>query len=171
MKRKSPFTSRYLKRTLGVVSNVGKNVSRELQCTRCKAVFPDYLDHCPECGNRDWISLAEVNPYTRMPMESFLKSCGHLLWIIGTATFLVLLWQTDDPDEDLDRLYGYGAILILFCSVMASAFYFGMSEMMRVLLRLQRRLRAFHEHYRRLHSKSLSSFKKRSSSTILKKRT
>ncbi len=30
-------------------------VERELQCSRCKAIFPDYLARCPECGSDEWI--------------------------------------------------------------------------------------------------------------------
>lgn len=90
----------------------------------------------------------EVNPYTRMPMETFLKACGHLLWLVGTIGFLVLLWQTDSPDAETNKLFIYGAFLLLFCSVLFSAAYFGMSEIMRRILRMQRRLRAFHENYR-----------------------
>ena len=76
--------------------------------------------------------LVEVNPYTRMPMETFLKACGHLLWLVGTIGFLVLLWQTDSPDAETNKLFIYGAFLLLFCSVLFSAAYFGMSEIMRV---------------------------------------
>ena len=123
-------------------------VERELQCSRCKAIFPDYLARCPECGSDEWIGLVEVNPYTRMPMETFLKACGHLLWLIGTVGFLVLLWQTDSPDPETNRLFAYGAVLLLFCSVLFSAAYFGMSELMHRIVRMQRRLRAFHENYR-----------------------
>ena len=70
---------------------------------------------------------------------------------MGTVGFLVLLWQTDSANEEADSLFMYGAVLLLFCSVLFSAAYFGMSEIMRRILRLQRRLRAFHEKYRETH--------------------
>lgn len=68
-------------------------------------------------------------------METFLKACGHLLWLVGTIGFLVLLWQTDSPDAETNKLFIYGAFLLLFCSVLFSAAYFGMSEIMRRILR------------------------------------
>lgn len=149
MKRKTLFARRRLPRRSR--PEFQDTAPRELQCSRCKAVFPDYLARCPECGSEEWVGLAEVNPYTRMPMENFLKACGHLLWMVGVIGFLVLLWQTDSSNEDRDRLFAYAGILLLFCSVLFSAAYFGMSEIMRRLLRVQRRLKAFHEKYREAH--------------------
>lgn len=149
MKTKTPFRRRRLLQKVTLAApNVEVIIERELQCSRCKAIFPDYLARCPECGSEEWIGLVEVNPYTRMPMETFLKFCGHLLWLIGTIGFLVLLWQTDSTDAETNRLFMYAAALLLFCSVLFSAAYFGMSEIMRRILRMQRRLRAFHENYR-----------------------
>ena len=149
MRTKTPFRrKRLISRGSSSSTSVEVKVERELQCSRCKAIFPDYLARCPECGSEEWIGLVEVNPYTRMPMETFLKACGHLLWLVGTIGFLVLLWQTDSPDAETNKLFIYGAFLLLFCSVLFSAAYFGMSEIMRRILRMQRRLRAFHENYR-----------------------
>ena len=149
MRTKTPFRrKRLISLGSSSSSSVEVKVERELQCSRCKAIFPDYLTRCPECGSEEWIGLVEVNPYTRMPMETFLKACGHLLWLVGTIGFLVLLWQTDSPDAETNKLFIYGAFLLLFCSVLFSAAYFGMSEIMRRILRMQRRLRAFHENYR-----------------------
>ena len=115
MRTKTPFRSKRLI-SLGSSSSssVEVKVERELQCSRCKAIFPDYLARCPECGSEEWIGLVEVNPYTRMPMETFLKACGHLLWLVGTIGFLVLLWQTDSPDAETNKLFIYGAFLLLF---------------------------------------------------------
>ena len=99
MRTKTPFRrKRLISRGSSSSTSVEVKVERELQCSRCKAIFPDYLARCPECGSEEWIGLVEVNPYTRMPMETFLKACGHLLWLVGTIGFLVLLWQTDSPD-------------------------------------------------------------------------
>ena len=148
MRTKTPFRrKRLISRGSSSSSSVEVKVERELQCSRCKAIFPDYLARCPECGSEEWIGLVEVNPYTDA-METFLKACGHLLWLVGTIGFLVLLWQTDSPDAETNKLFIYGAFLLLFCSVLFSAAYFGMSEIMRRILRMQRRLRAFHENYR-----------------------
>ena len=122
--------------------------NREFRCSHCGARFPDYLARCPECGGTEWEELAEVNPYTRMPMESFLKACGHLFWILGTLGSLALLWQTDTPDPEATRLYTYAAIFSITTGVLFSAFFFAQSEMLRRILRIQRRLRAFHDTYR-----------------------
>ena len=128
MRTKTPFRrKRLISRGSSSSTSVEVKVERELQCSRCKAIFPDYLARCPECGSEEWIGLVEVNPYTRMPMETFLKACGHLLWLVGTIGFLVLLWQTDSPDAETNKLFIYGAFLLLFCSVLFSAAYFGMS--------------------------------------------
>lgn len=147
MKKKKPF----IRQRRGVAHytpvTVETNTPKDLRCSRCKAIFPDYLARCPECGSEDWVGLVEVNPYTRMPMENFLKACGHILWLLGTVGFLFLLWQTDTANEETNLLYMYGAVLLLFCSVLFSAAYFGMSEIMKRMLRVQRRLRAFHENY------------------------
>ncbi|MFQ9867871.1 MAG: translation initiation factor IF-2 [Bilophila wadsworthia] len=86
MRTKTPFRrKRLISRGSSSSTSVEVKVERELQCSRCKAIFPDYLARCPECGSEEWIGLVEVNPYTRMPMETFLKACGHLLgwWTIG----------------------------------------------------------------------------------------
>ena len=144
LRRRRAFSTR--ERKQHIASEV--KIDRELQCSRCKAIFPDYLARCPECGSDEWVGLAEVNPYTRMPMERFLQICGHLLWLMGTFGFLLLLWQTDGTDDELNELFIYGAGLLLFCSVLFSGAYFGMSEIMRRILRVQRRLRAFHQNYR-----------------------
>ena len=148
MKTKTPFRRKKLFTLSSPEPIVDVRVDRELQCSRCKAIFPDYLARCPECGSEDWNGLVEVNPYTRMPMENFMKYCGHLVWLFGTVGFLVLLWQTDTPNEEANSFFIYGAFLLLFCCVLGSTIYFGMSEVMRRILRMQRRLRAFHENYR-----------------------
>ena len=86
MRTKTPFRrKRLISRGSSSSTSVEVKVERELQCSRCKAIFPDYLARCPECGSEEWIGLVEVNPYTRMPMETFLKACGHLLWLVGTS--------------------------------------------------------------------------------------
>ena len=63
MRTKTPFRRKRLI-ALGSSSStsVEVRVERELQCSRCKAIFPDYLARCPECGSEEWIGLVEVNP-------------------------------------------------------------------------------------------------------------
>jgi hypothetical protein len=75
MRTKTPFRrKRLISLGSSSSSSVEVKVERELQCSRCKAIFPDYLARCPECGSEEWIGLVEVNPYTRMPMETFSMS-------------------------------------------------------------------------------------------------
>jgi len=125
---------------------------RELICAACGAVFPEYLARCPECGSEEWKGLVEVNPYTRLPMEQFLKFCGHGLWIFGTLGCLMLFWQTGGENSEMDEVYIFLGIILLLSGVLFSAAYFGLSELLRRLLRVQRRLRAFHEAYREKHN-------------------
>ena len=65
------------------------DVQQELQCAHCKTIFPDYLARCPECGSEEWTALVEVNPYSRIPMESIVKGCGHMLWMLGLFGFFL----------------------------------------------------------------------------------
>ena len=121
MRTKTPFRrKRLISLGSSSSSSVEVKVERELQCSRCKAIFPDYLARCPECGSEEWIGLVEVNPYTRMPMETFLKACGHLRLAGGDHRFLVLLWQTD-LDAETNKLFICRRFLLLFCSVLFSA--------------------------------------------------
>ncbi len=127
------------------------DIQQELQCAHCKTIFPDYLARCPECGSDEWTALIEVNPYARMPMEILIKGCGHLLWMIGILGFFILAWQMCDPDPVVNRLYLYGAIGFLVVCVLVSTAFFSLSEIMRRVLRMQRRLKVFHEHYNETH--------------------
>lgn len=45
-------------------------VERELQCSRCKAIFPDYLARCPECGSDEWIGLGRSAARGARPLWS-----------------------------------------------------------------------------------------------------
>ena len=119
-----------------------------LVCTKCKHVFPEFLARCPECGSKDWQGLSEVNPYNYLPMEQFLKLCGHLLWIFATIGSIFLLWQTDTENRVMNEIYVFTAVLVAFCGILISVAYFGMSELTRRVERIQKRLRAFHESYR-----------------------
>lgn len=127
------------------------NIQQELQCSHCRTVFPDYLARCPECGSDEWTALVEVNPYARVPMESLIKGCGHLLWMLGILGFFILVWQMNDPDPAVCRLYLYAAIGFLIVCILISTAFFSLSELMRRVLRIQRRLKVFHEHYNETH--------------------
>lgn len=120
----------------------------DVKCVQCKLVFPDYMGCCPKCGSEEREGLDEVNPYTRMPMSSFLKACGHIFWIVGVISFLGLVWQTDNVDKNINVMFFFGGLFMLVCGVIMSAAYFALSELIRRVLRIQRRLHAFHETYR-----------------------
>ena len=130
---------------------VQSNVTQELQCAHCKTIFPDYLARCPECGSDEWTALVEVNPYARTPMESILKGCAHLLWMLGILGFFILAWRMDTENAETDRLYLFAAFATLAIGILLSTAFFGLSEIMRRVLRMQRRLKAFHEHYNETH--------------------
>ena len=119
-----------------------------LVCSKCKHVFPEFLARCPECGSRDWQGLSEVNPYNYLPMEQFLKLCGHMLWLFATIGSIFLLWQTNTEDTEMNEIYVMSAIALAFGGILISVAYFGMSELTRRVERIQKRLRAFHENYR-----------------------
>ncbi len=126
-------------------------VQQELQCAHCKTIFPDYLGRCPECGSDEWTALVEVNPYARVPMESIIKGCAHLLWMLGILGFFIFIWQMDDPETEVNLLYLYSGIATLVVCILISAAFFSLSEVMRRILRIQRRLKFFHEHYNETH--------------------
>lgn len=119
-----------------------------LICSRCKHNFPEFMARCPECGSKEWQGIAEVNPYNYLPMEQFLKVCGHFLWVFATVASLFLLWQTDTTDRFMNEIYVLAAIIFAFGGILTSVAYFGMSELTRRVERIQKRLRVFHENYR-----------------------
>ena len=126
-------------------------VQQELQCAHCKTIFPDFLGRCPECGSDEWTALVEVNPYARVPMESLIKGCAHLIWMLGILGFFILVWQMDSPDSEVNRLYLYAGIATLVVCILISTAFFSLSELMRRILRIQRRFKFFHEHYNETH--------------------
>lgn len=148
MKRKL-IASIYKRRNRIPLGRRTEGLERELICADCRAVFPEYLGRCPMCGSTEWTGLVEVNPYTTMPMKNFLKICGHFMWIAGTIAFLSMFWQTTSPDRESNLLFVYGGIILLVGGVLCSAGFFGLSELMGRVLRIQRRLHAFHEGFRR----------------------
>ncbi len=119
-----------------------------LVCSRCKTVFPEYLARCPGCHSKEWQGISEINPYNYLPMEQFLKICGHALWLFATLGAIFLLWQTNTSDDAMNEVYVLSAILLAFLGILTSVAYFGLSEITRRIERIQRRLRVFHENYR-----------------------
>ncbi len=127
------------------IAEVLEGKSSKLLCSNCKFVFSNYLTRCPECGSEEWIGYTEVNPYSRMPLENIIKSCGHALWIFGTLCALYFLWQTDNTNEEANMLSIYLAIVSIVMGLLLSVMYFSLGEIIQRLLRVQRRLKAFHE--------------------------
>ena len=59
MRTKTPFRrKRLISRGSSSSTSVEVKVERELQCSRCKAIFPDYLARCPEwpCSRKRFLS-------------------------------------------------------------------------------------------------------------------
>ncbi len=130
-----------------------------VQCARCKTIFGSDFTKCPECGSDESTGYAEVNPYTHLPLESFLQACGHLFWLGGTFLFLFCLWEIGETDlpSEIFIILAFGALGV---GILMSALYFALSEVINRLLRLQRRLRAFHRTYNSQDSISFSQRKR-----------
>ena len=71
--------------------------------------------------------------------------------MLGILGFFILVWQMDSPDDATNRLYLYAAIATLLVCILISTAFFSLSELMRRVLRIQRRLKVFHEHYNETH--------------------
>ena len=68
MRTKTPFRrKRLISRGSSSSTSVEVKVERELQCSRCKAIFPDYLARCPECGSEESVS------YTHLTLPTILR--------------------------------------------------------------------------------------------------
>jgi len=74
-----------------------------------------------------------------------------MLWMLGLFGFFVFIWQMDTPDPEQNRLYLYGGICSLAVGIIASTAFSSLSELMRRTLRIQRRLKVFHDHYNETH--------------------
>ncbi len=118
-----------------------------LQCEMCGAVFPDSLERCPNCESSRLVGYEMENPFSRLPMESILRVTGHIIWLIGLVGCLIFLWNTDKEDETLNMLLALGGFIFLCISLVFSITLFGMGEILRRLIRVQRRVRAFSEGY------------------------
>lgn len=151
-------------------NNLPEGDSPQCICSRCRSLFSDFHHRCPECGSYEWESYQEENPYSRMPLERFIQLCGHGFWLVGTILFIAFLWQTDSNDYEQNKLYIYMAIFSLIAGVLISAFYFALGELIVRTMRIQRRLRAFHDHYRQRYP-SLSLIKKDTNRRLKKVRT
>lgn len=118
-----------------------------LQCEWCGTVFDDSLEHCPACNSKYAVGYEMENPVSRLPMEDILRVTGHVVWLIGLIGGLTLFWNTDQADERLNYLLFLAGILFMILSVVLSILFFGMGEILKRLIRIQRRVRAFSEGY------------------------
>lgn len=120
-------------------------IRKMLHCEKCGEVFPSEFERCPKCKGTRFSGYTVVNPVARLPIESILRVMAHLTWMLGTAGCLALLWQTDSPDVDHNMLLLVAGFGVLVASVFISVTLFGMSEMLRRIVRIQLRLRAMFE--------------------------
>lgn len=118
------------------------------KCDECFTPYTEEDKICPGCGKR-LPGYDMENPISRLPMEQILRVAGHLLWIIGVTGCLVALWYTNQKDETLNWLIAAGGFVFLIGSIIISITLFGMSEMLRRIIRIQRRVRAFVEDYKK----------------------
>ncbi len=118
-----------------------------LQCEICGTVFEDTMDKCPHCKSAHVVGYEMDNPVSRLPMEDILRVTGHIIWIIGIIGCLVLLWNTDKDNETLNMFFAIGGFLFLCGCLVFSVTLFGMGEILKRLIRVQRRVRAFSEGY------------------------
>jgi len=117
------------------------------KCDECLTPYSDDDKICPGCG-KNLPGYAMENPYAWVPMEQILRVVGHLVWIIGVVGCLTLLWNTDQPSDNLNWLIAAGAFVFLISSVIISITLFCLSEILRRVIRIQRRVRAFVEEYK-----------------------
>ncbi|WP_461211333.1 hypothetical protein [Desulfocurvus sp. DL9XJH121] len=122
-------------------------VKTVLQCEKCGEVFSDSYEQCPKCGSRRFEGYTVVNPIARLPMESILRLCGHLLWIAGTVACILFLWNTNTPDTTRNWWFAVAGFGVLGLSVIMAIALFALGEMLKRIIRIQRRLRAIMDEY------------------------
>ncbi len=118
-----------------------------LKCEKCQATFGDDLEKCPECGSGELSKYQMENPMSRLPIHRLLSVAGHLAWMIGVGVCISLIWHTNTPDTSenlVTLLVAFGSLLL---SLIVSVTLFGMGELLRRVIRIQRRLRAFVDVY------------------------
>lgn len=120
-------------------------IRKMLHCEKCGEIFSKDFNRCPKCRSTRFSGYTVVNPVARLPIEAILRVMAHLMWMLGTAGCLALLWQTDSPDVDQNMLLLVAGFGTLGASVVISVALFGMSEMLYRIVRIQLRLRAMFE--------------------------
>jgi len=117
---------------------------RELvQCEKCEETFSADLEICPVCGSDEFTGYKVPNPFSRLPMERVLYATGHLIWMLGLAACVVLLWNTNSEDAAKNWLMAFSGFGVLLFSTVLSVAMFGLGELLKRVIRIQRRVRAF----------------------------
>ena len=117
-------------------------VKTVLQCEKCGETFSDSFEQCPKCGSRRFAGYSVVNPIARLPMESIVRFCGHMLWLAGTVGCILMLWNTNTHDPTRNWWMCAGAFGLLGFSVVGAVTLFAIGEMLTRIIRIQRRVRA-----------------------------
>lgn len=120
-------------------------VRTRMQCGKCSETFPEDFERCPKCGSGDFVGYTVTNPIARLPMEAILRLVAHILWIAGTLACVALLWSTNSPDTERNLVYMFSGFGVLLVSIVLSIGLFGLGEMLKRTIRIQRRLRAMFE--------------------------
>jgi len=113
-----------------------------LRCEKCGESFSESFEQCPKCGSRRFEGYTVVNPISRLPMEAILRFVAHVLWLSGTAICIGFLWNTDTPDTTHNWLMVIAGFGILGFSVVSAITLFALGEMLKRIIRIQRRVRA-----------------------------
>lgn len=125
-----------------------------LRCEKCQATFGDNLEKCPECGSGELSKYQMENPMSRLPIHRLLSVAGHLAWMIGVGICIALIWHTNTPDTSQNLTMLLAAFGSLLLSLIVSVTLFGMGELLKRVIRIQRRLRAFVDVYETEHNGS-----------------
>ena len=114
-----------------------------VQCEKCMETFSADMDRCPVCGGTEVVEYKVENPFSRLPMERVAPVTGHIVWMIGLVACLMLFWQTNTEDTGRNVIYimaGFGALIF---SLVVSILLFSVGEILKRVIRIQRRVRAF----------------------------
>ena len=114
-----------------------------MRCEACGENFDSLFDRCPACGCKTATGVEMDNPILRFPMEDILNASGHLAWLLGVVGCIVLLWNTGNQDEGLNKLMVLAGFAFLLFSIIFSVSLFALSEMLSRVIRIQRRVRAY----------------------------
>lgn len=113
-----------------------------LRCEKCGESFSNSFEKCPKCGSRSFEGYTVVNPISRLPMESILRFLSHMMWLMGTAACIVFLWNTDSADTTRNWWMVAAGFGVLWFSVISAVTLFALGEMLKRIIRVQRRVRA-----------------------------